>query len=58
MSMDLASYSSGTSNRSVSERLEAHQSKTLPPAVNIDRGMAYVDTYIKVFYFPAKVSLI
>ena len=57
MSMDLASYSSGTSPRSVDKRLEDHDAAvSLPPTVTILRGMSYVDTYIKVFYFPPKVS--
>jgi hypothetical protein len=56
MSMDLASYSSGTSRREVSERLEGHAGASPPPIITTDRGMAYVDTCVKVFYFPAKVS--
>jgi hypothetical protein len=55
MSMDLASFTSGISPRSVRERLESHSSCSSPPSVSPPRGMAYVDTYIKVFYYPRQV---
>lgn len=58
MSMDLASLASGMRGRGVQERLEGHASAPTPPAVTTDRGtMAYVDPYIKIFYFPAMDAL-
>jgi hypothetical protein len=57
MSMDLASFTSGISPRSVQEALEAHSSCISPPHVIPLRGMAYVDTYIKVFYYPRPVRM-
>ena len=60
MSMDVASYRSGTSPRSIVERLENddHPSCNCPLLKDIQpyRTMAYVDTYIKIFYFPSNVS--
>ena len=52
MSMDLASFTSEMRGRGVQERLKGHASAPAPPIVSTDRGMAYVDTYIKIFYFP------
>jgi len=60
MSMDVASFRSGTSPRSIAERLEDdHQSSSIckiPNDIRPYRTMAYVDTYIKMFYFPSNVS--
>ena len=68
MSMDLLSFSSGIRPGSISERLEGHISTALPVDVDLSpspltkttsatiRDMRYVDTYIKVFYFPPQVS--
>lgn len=57
MSMDLASFSSGVSKLAVIERLEGKIEATrAPPTVDIHRGREYVDTYVKVFYFPEEVS--
>lgn len=60
MSMDVTSYRSGTSSRSIAERLRDHdpssKSCPLPPETNPYRNMSYVDTYIKIFYFPLNVS--
>lgn len=60
MSMDVASFLSGTSPRSIAERLEDdHQSSSIckiPNEIRPYRTMAYVDTYIKMFYFPSNVS--
>ena len=59
MSMDVASYRSGISARSIANRLEdnQHLSCPLPTDIQPYRTTAYVDTYIKIFYFPSKVSL-
>ena len=57
MSMDVASYRSGTSPRSIAERIEDNNSP-LPSDIRPYRTMAYVDTYIKIFYFPSNVSYI
>jgi hypothetical protein len=60
MSMDVASYRSGTSPRSIAERLEDDDNPScscpLPKDIRSYRTMAYVDTYIKIFYFPSNVS--
>jgi hypothetical protein len=57
MSMDLASFSSGVSPRSVLDRMEEQSLSSLPPPQNAGgtRGMGYVDTFIKVFYYPKMV---
>jgi hypothetical protein len=62
MSIDLATYSSGVNRRNVKEKLEAYEETfssdiPMPPSPTVMRGMQYVDTYIKVFYFPLEVSL-
>lgn len=57
MSMDLASFSSSTRASEVRRRLKGHAMSHDPPTVSSIRGMAYVDTYIKVFYFPPMVSV-
>ena len=51
MSMDLASYSSSISKRAMKDRLK--DNTKLPPTPATNRGMQYVDIYVKVFYFPA-----
>lgn len=62
MSMDLASFSSGVCPRSVLDRMEEQSLCSLPPPQKSVtegsslRGMSYVDTYIKVFYYPQLVS--
>ncbi len=60
MSMDVASYRSGTSPRFIAERLRdtgtSAKSCPVPTAARPYRTMAYVDTYIKLFYFPSNVS--
>ena len=55
MSIDLATLSSSINRHALTERLGADTSFLQPPAVVPRRGMQCVDTYIKVFYFPAKV---
>lgn len=52
MTLDLASFSAGTCGASIAERLEGRALSSTPPKVNPERGMRYVDTYIKVFYYP------
>jgi hypothetical protein len=52
MTLDLASFSVGIDGASIAERLEGQALPSTPPKVNPDRGMRYVDTYIKVFYYP------
>jgi hypothetical protein len=57
MSMDLASYASGTRFGSIASKLEGYPKTALVfPDFRSYRNMAYVDTYIKLFYFPAAVS--
>lgn len=55
MSMDLASLASAMRDNGLQERLKGHASVPKPPQVKTDRGMAYVDTYIKIFYYPPMV---
>ena len=57
MSMDLASFSSSMRESEVRRRLKGHAISHDPPNVSFIRGMTYVDTYIKVFYFPPMVSV-
>ena len=53
MSMDLAAFTSDTRGSGVQEYLAGgHASAPTPPNVSTDRGRIYVDTYIKLFYFP------
>lgn len=52
MTLDLASFSAGTGRISIAERLEGQALPSTIPKVNPVRGMRYVDTYIKVFYYP------
>lgn len=57
MSMDLGSFTSETRGRGIQERLQGHASAPAPPVVSTNRGMAYVDKYIKIFYFPPTDAL-
>lgn len=62
MSIDLATFSSNVN----SNAMQANLSRTFgakgdlrkPPSIQDMRGMQYVDTYIKVYYFPQQVSLL
>lgn len=56
MSMDLAAFSDGIDAASIIHRLEADKVASSPPLVSSKRSMRYVDTYIKVFYYPEEVS--
>jgi len=57
MSMDLAAFSDGIDAASIIHRLEADELVGgTPPLVSPERGMRYVDMYIKVFYYPEEVS--
>jgi hypothetical protein len=56
MTLDLASFSSGVTPQAVKERLDRRSLLVKPvqqPQV-LMKGMSYVDTYIKVFYYPDK----
>lgn len=55
MSMDLAAFVSGTEPWALWERLPNHEEFGPPPSVTIKRGATYVETYIKMFYFPLEV---
>ena len=61
MSMDVASYRSGTSPHSIAERIKENIPSSiscpLPTDTQPYRTMAYVDTYIKIFYFPSNDAL-
>lgn len=52
MSMDVTTLTMGLLPDAVFHRLEMHGNSVAPPQVSVARGMSYVDTYIKVFYFP------
>jgi hypothetical protein len=52
MKLDLACFNAGIAPESVSERLESILPVIKPPIVHPDRGMGYVDTFVKVFYYP------
>ena len=57
MSIDLQSYSFGIASAGIHQRLEGHASTILPKDSN--RTMrTYVDTYIKVFYFPPEDAIV
>jgi hypothetical protein len=51
MSMDLAAFGSGTSPSSIHEKMDLDVIPK-PPRVDLTRGRPYVDTYIKVSYYP------
>ena len=60
MSMDLVTYASGIHTTSI-----VHRMKRLfrdctdippPPSITSEKGLAYVDIYIKVFYLNDEVS--
>ena len=55
MSMDLASFAAETNPSAVMEKLEFDNKYDTPERVNPEKGMRYVDTYVKVFYYPKKV---
>lgn len=59
MSMDVASYRSGTTSSAIASRLEEnhHPKSPLPGNIQAYRTIAYVDTYIKLFYFPAEDAI-
>mmetsp|Transcript_10484 Transcript_10484/g.25328 ORF Transcript_10484/g.25328 Transcript_10484/m.25328 type:complete len:132 (-) Transcript_10484:43-438(-) len=52
MSMDVTTLTMGLLPDAVFERLEMHGNAIAPPKWSVERGMSYVDTFIKVFYFP------
>ena len=53
MTLDLASLSAGLIPASIVERLDRRSMMASPPpAVRPDRSEAYVDKYIKLFYYP------
>jgi hypothetical protein len=61
MSIDLASFAQNITPRAIRERFAemCNDEENLlppPPYVTPSRGKHYVDTYIKVFYFPLEVS--
>jgi hypothetical protein len=56
MSMDLAAFVAGIEPWALWERVPNHEEFGPPPSVSIERGMHYVETYIKMFYFPLEVS--
>jgi hypothetical protein len=61
MSIDLATLASGISSHSILERLEGSHSDFVlerPPSVDLPRGKLYVDTYVKVFYYPEEVCIV
>jgi hypothetical protein len=61
MSIDLATFASSISKRALTEKFResigSNRECLAPPAIIDFRGKQYVDTYIKVFYFPNEVRL-
>lgn len=58
MSMDVAAFSSEMSSRSIREKLSSELAVAVPSNIRPYRNAGYVDTYIKMFYFPHKVNRI
>ena len=58
MSIDLATFNNNLGRDIVQEYLETNfdDFNKLPPRLILDRGMQYVDMYIKIYYFPQEVS--
>lgn len=52
MSMDLAAFCSGISPSAIQERMDLDVIPRPPTTTALSRGRQYVDTYIKVSYFP------
>jgi len=61
MSIDLTTFASSISKRALTEKFRetigSNREFLAPPAILDVRGKQYVDTYIKVFYFPNEVRL-
>jgi len=58
MTLDLACFSTGIASASVTEKLEERALvASPPPLVEPERSDRYVDTYIKVFYYPPEDAL-
>jgi len=53
MSIDLASFAAGTDPAAVMERLDYNNDCDKPPTVDRERYI-FVDTYIKLYYYPKK----
>ena len=60
MSMDLVTYASGIHSTSIVHRMKRLFRDNVfippPPTIVTDKGLAYVDIYIKVFYLNDEVS--
>lgn len=52
MTLDLASLSDGLMPDVVSDRLKEISLPLTPPLATVERGLRYVEAYIKLFYFP------
>lgn len=52
MTLDLASFAAGISSAGVAEHLKSVLLVNKPPAVDPECNFRYVETYIKVFYYP------
>ena len=61
MSIDLATFASNISKRALTEKFRGtiggNRAFLAPPAIMDIKGKQYVDTYIKVFYFPNEDAL-
>lgn len=57
MSMDVAAFSSEMGSRSLRERFSSDPKIMVPQNSTPYQNAAYVDTYIKMYYFPHTVSL-
>ena len=52
MALDLASLNSGFSPGAVEERMDRLNLIATPQPPSLSRGMIYVSTYIRAFYYP------
>ena len=54
MSIDLATFCASVNGQAIDGRLESYFDcvARFPPSSSPQRGMQYVDLYVKVFYFP------
>jgi len=59
MSIDLATFNNNLGRDIVQEYLETNfdDFSKLPPRLILDRGMQYVDMYIKIYYFPQEDAI-
>ena len=52
MTLDLASFAAGVGPRAIADKLGHGSLVAAPAQMNLERGRAYVDKYVKAFYLP------